>query len=252
MSLSSASPAQIEAIERATIATVAHDCFEVIGPWILGLRPGSIGRAHSAAPLAHTLVRDEGLIARIEAAYRARDMTSVFRLPDVEGLASVAEALAARGFGPHQPTLVMTADLDRVASFAEPDQAISLEAPDAAWAQVFLGEGFDAQDGAQRVAVLSKSPGAAFAAVRDAEGTHAVGALSLAEGWASLHGMRTRRARRGEGLAGQVVTCLARAARAKGATQIFLQVEEGNAPARALYARAGFAPLWRYQYWRRV
>ncbi|MEH6676434.1 GNAT family N-acetyltransferase [Phenylobacterium sp.] len=252
MSLSSPSPAQIEAIERATIATVAHDCFEVIGPWILGLRPGSIGRAQSAAPLAHTLVRDEGLLARIEAAYRAKGMSPVFRLPDVEGLASVAEALTERGYGPQQPTLVMTADLDLVAGFAEPAGAAQLETPDEAWAAVFLGEGFDPEDGAHRVAVLSKSPGAAFAAVRDAEGTHAVGAMSLAEGWASLHGMRTRRARRGEGLAGQVVACLAQAARAKGATQIFLQVEEGNAPARTLYARAGFAPLWRYQYWRCV
>lgn len=252
MSLSSPKPAQIEAIERATIATVAHDCFEVIGPWILGLRPGSIGRAHSAAPLAHTLVRDEGLIARIEAAYRAHGMAATFRLPDVDGLSGVAEALAERGYGPQQPTLVMTADLDQAAAVAERGQAVSLEAPDEAWAAVFLGEGFDPDDGAQRVAVLSKSPGAAFAAVRDAEGTHAVGAMSLAEGWASLHGMRTRRARRGEGLAGQVVACLARAARAQGATQIFLQVEEGNAPARALYARAGFTPLWRYQYWRRA
>jgi len=252
VSLSSPSPAQIEAIERATIATVAHDCFEVIGPWILGLRPGSIGRAQSAAPLAHTLVRDEGLLARIEAAYRAKGMSPVFRLPDVEGLASVAEALTQRGYVPQQPTLVMTADLDLVARFAEPAGATLLETPDEDWAAVFLGEGFDPQDGAHRVAVLSKSPGAVFAAVRDAEGTHAVGAMSLAEGWASLHGMRTRRARRGEGLAGQVVACLARAALAKGATQIFLQVEEGNAPARALYARAGFTPLWRYQYWRCV
>ncbi|MDP1616451.1 GNAT family N-acetyltransferase [Phenylobacterium sp.] len=250
MSLSSPTPAQIEAIERATIATVAHDCFEVIGPWILGLRPGSIGRAHSAAPLAHTLVRDESLIARIEAAYRAKGMSPVFRLPDVEGLASVAEALADRGYAPQQPTMVMAADLDLVAGFAEPAGATQLEAPDEDWASVFLGEGFDPQDGAHRVAVLSKSPGAVFAAVRDPEGTHAVGALSLAEGWASLHGMRTRRARRGEGLAGQVMARLAQAAQVQGATQIFLQVEEGNAPARALYARAGFTPLWRYQYWR--
>jgi GNAT superfamily N-acetyltransferase len=250
VSLSSPNPAQIEAIERATIATVAHDCFEVIGPWILGLRPGSIGRAHSAAPLAHTLVRDEGLIARIEAAYRAKGMSPVFRLPDVDGLASAAHALAERGYVPQQPTLMMTADLGLAAGFAEPTGATQLERPDDDWAAVFLGEGFDPEDGAHRVAVLSSAPGAVFAAVRDPEGTYAVGALSLAEGWASLHGMRTRRARRGEGLAGQVVACLARAAQARGATQIFLQVEEGNAPARALYARAGFTPLWRYHYWR--
>ncbi|MCG9916935.1 MAG: GNAT family N-acetyltransferase [Phenylobacterium sp.] len=244
------SPSEIEAIERATIAAVAHDAHEVIGPWILGLRPGSIGRAHSAAPLTHTLVRDEGLITRIEAAYRARSMRSVFRLPEVEGLAGVAEALAARGYTPTQPTLVMGADLSDVTKVADPSPVILLERPDAAWASVFLGEGFDPEDGAQRVAVLSNSPGAVFAAVRDVDGTHAVGVLSLTDGWASLHGMRTVQGRRGQGLAGQVAARLAQAAMARGATQVFLQVEAGNGPALALYRRAGFSSLWRYQYWR--
>lgn len=244
-------PSEIEAIERATIAAVAHDAHEVIGPWILGLRPGSIGRAHSAAPLTHTLVRDEGLVARIEAAYRARCMAAVFRLPEVEGLAGVAEVLAARGYAPAQPTLVMGADLSDAAEVADPAPVILRESPDAAWAAVFLGEGFDPEDGAQRVAVLSKSPGAVFAAVRDADGTHAVGVLSLGEGWASLRGMRTVLTRRGQGLAGQVAASLAKAALARGATRVFLQVEADNGPALALYGRAGFAPLWRYQYWRR-
>ncbi|MDO8901726.1 MAG: GNAT family N-acetyltransferase [Phenylobacterium sp.] len=250
MSLTAPSPAEIEAIERATIAAVAHDAHEVIGPWILGLRPGTIGRAHSAAPLAHTLVRDDGLIARIEAAFRAQDMSPVFRLPEVEGLSSLAEALAKRGYVPIQPTLVMGADLARVAAVADPDEVVLLERPDEAWASVFLGEGFDPEDGAQRVAVLSSSPGAVFAAVRDGEGTHAVGVLSLSADWASLHGMRTRRGRRGQGLAGQVMARLAQAGLERGATRAFLQVEAGNAPALALYARAGFAPLWRYHYWR--
>jgi GNAT superfamily N-acetyltransferase len=250
VSLNAPAPAEIEAIERATIAAVAHDVHEVIGPWILGLRQGSIGRAHSAAPLTHTLVRDEGLIARIEAAYRAKGMSPVFRLPEVEGLSSLAEALTERGYVPTQPTQVMRADLARVAEVADPGPGMLLERPDEAWASVFLGEGFDPEDGAQRVAVLSNSPGAVFAAVRDETGTHAVGVLSLAEGWASLHGMRTRRDRRGQGLAGQVVARLAHAALERGATKAFLQVETGNAPALALYGRAGFAPLWRYHYWR--
>lgn len=250
MSATSPGTAEIEAIERATIAAVAHDAHEVIGPWILGLRAGSIGRAHSAAPLTHTLVRDEGLIARIEAAYRAKAMSPVFRLPEVEGLSSLVEALADRGYVATQPTLVMGSDLASVTEVADPGGVVLLERPDEAWASVFLGEGFDPEDGAQRVAVLSNSPGAVFAAVRDVAGTHAVGVLSLAEGWASLHGMRTRRDRRGQGLAGQVLARLARGALERGATKVFLQVEAGNAPALALYGRAGFTPLWRYHYWR--
>ena len=239
----------IEAIERATVAAVAHDACEVVGPWILALKPGTIGRARSAAPLTHTLVRDETLLARIEAAYRVRDMIPEFRLPDVAGLSGLAALLTERGYVPQQPTLVMEAAVETVAGFAEP-RAVRLERPDEPWANVFLGQGFDPVDGAHRVKTLTRAPDAIFAAVRDGAGTYAVGVAAFAEGWASLHGMRTAQAHRGKGLAGQVMATLAAAAAERGAARIFLQVEEGNAPARALYARAGFASLWRYHYWR--
>ena len=243
-------PGDVEAIERATVAAVAHDACQLIGPWILAHRPGTIGRARSAAPLTHTLVRDESLLSRIEAAYRAQDMTAEFRMPDVEGLSGVAGLLAERGYRPEQPTLVMAASVAQVAAVAEP-RAICLETPDEAWANVFLGQGFDPVDGAHRVQTLSRAPDAVFAAVRDEAGTYAVGVAAFAAGWASLHGMRTAEARRGEGLAGQVMARLAAEAAARGVERIFLQVEEANAPARALYARAGFSALWRYRYWRR-
>jgi GNAT superfamily N-acetyltransferase len=89
-----------------------------------------------------------------------------------------------------------------------------------------------------------------FGRVRDGDRTVAVGVMSFGFGWAGVHGMRTAPQRRGEGLAGRVLAGLAEAATARGIDRVFLQVEEGNAPARALYARAGLAPVWRYHYWR--
>ena len=178
-------------------------------------------------------------------------MIPEFRLPALEGLSGVAALLAERGYAPEQPTLVMEAAVATVVGFAEP-RAVRLERPDEAWANVFLGQGFDPVDGAHRVKTLTRSPGAVFAAVRDGEGTSAVGVAAFAQGWASLHGMRTAQAHRGKGLAGQVMATLGTAAAERGVARIFLQVEEGNAPARALYARAGFAALWRYHYWRRA
>lgn len=38
----------------------------------------------------------------------------------------------------------------------------------------------------------------------------------------------------------------------RGISQIFLQVEEGNAAARALYLRTGFRRVWTYEYWRKA
>jgi ribosomal protein S18 acetylase RimI-like enzyme len=63
--------------------------------------------------------------------------------------------------------------------------------------------------------------------------------------------MRTLRAQRGRGLAGAVLAALARHAQACGVQRCFLQVEEGNGPARSLYAGRGFATAWGYAYWKR-
>lgn len=41
---------------------------------------------------------------------------------------------------------------------------------------------------------------------------------------------------------------LARAAAERGVNRVFLQVEEGNSAARALYARCGFADVHTYHY----
>jgi ribosomal protein S18 acetylase RimI-like enzyme len=72
----------------------------------------------------------------------------------------------------------------------------------------------------------------------------------MSHGWCSIHGMRTLPAQRGRGLAARVMAGLADAATERQLTRTFLQVEEGNAAALALYCRAGFTTAWRYHYWR--
>lgn len=64
--------------------------------------------------------------------------------------------------------------------------------------------------------------------------------------------MRTDQASRGRGLAGRVLAGLADAAIHRGMERSFLQVEDGNASALALYRRAGFETAWYYEYWRRA
>lgn len=64
--------AQIEAIERATLAAVAPEEVLEIEGWLVGLDPGSIRRAASAVPLRHDLSVDPAVFDRIEAAYAER------------------------------------------------------------------------------------------------------------------------------------------------------------------------------------
>lgn len=242
-------PADIEAIERATLAAVAPEEVREIGGWLVGLDSGSIRRAASAVPLRHDLAFDPGAFDDIEAAYRARGLNPAFRIGDGPGLAEVRAELERRGYRSEQPTLVKVAEAARVRAVTTATPAEVIERPDDDWAAVFLGQGFDPVDGAYRVKALSRSPGARFGLVRDQGRAIAVGCGSQAGGWVSFHGMRTDLNRRGEGLAGRVLAGLAGDAVSRGATRAFLQVEEKNAAARSLYRRAGFEQAWRYYFW---
>jgi GNAT superfamily N-acetyltransferase len=239
-------PAGIEAIERDTVAAVAPPETLEIGGWLVPLDKGTIGRARSAAPLRHDLGPEA--IGEIVAAYLDRGLQPRFRIADVPGLAPVTAELTRRGFAPDQPTIFKTgssADMARLSDGA----AMLLSEPSEGWAAVFLGEGFDAADGAHRIAALTRSPDAVYAAAGEGAEIQAVGVMSFGAVWAGVHGMRTAPAHRGKGLASRVLATLGAAAQARNVERVFLQVEEPN-PARRIYRKAGFTPIWRYHYWR--
>jgi ribosomal protein S18 acetylase RimI-like enzyme len=191
---------------------------------------------------------DPATFDAIEAAYAGRGLKAAFRLSDDPRLEGVRTELTARGYSAEQPTLVKLGSAAAMAALSKAPADV-LAAPDAGWAGVFTGQGFDPVDGANRVRALTRSPEAVYGAVREGDATLAVGAAAFGEGWMSVHGMRTAKDRRGEGLAGRVLAGLAGAAAQRGVERVFLQVEEGNTPARSLYRRAGFSPAWRYFYW---
>ncbi|HLZ77660.1 GNAT family N-acetyltransferase [Phenylobacterium sp.] len=239
-------PADIAVLERDTVAAVAPPEMLEIGGWLVPLDNGTIGRAKSAVPLRHDIGPDA--LSAIEEAYRSRGLKPGFRLADVPALEPVYAELTRGGFAPKQPTIFKTGSVPELAAFSDGSARI-LDKPDDAWAGVFLGEGFDPADGAHRVKVLTRSPGAIYAAAGEAGATHAVGVMSFGAQWAGIHGMRTAPAHRGKGHASAILAAMGRVAQARGLSRVFLQVEEPN-PARRIYRAAGFAPIWRYRYWR--
>lgn len=238
----------VEAIERATLAAVPPQALEVVQGWLVGLDDGTVSRARSAAPLAHRAPAATS-VAAVEARYARAGLPALFRLPQLPAFDATRALLQARGYAPSKPAWVQLASLREMPLAAGQQQVDLALSADAGWEQVFLGEGFDAVDGASRLAILRRAQGALFASVRECDRTVAVGAACFHGGWCGVHAMRTLPAYRRRGLAQAIVATLAGVARERGLTQAFLQVEQANAAAQALYARLGFATAWGYAYW---
>lgn len=241
-------PDDIESLERATVQGVAPASMVEFNGWLVPLDDGAIQRGKSAVPLRHDL--DASALSEIEAVYWTAGLSPAFRVADKPGLRVVREALTDRGYVSGKPTIVEVGDVDRLARLRDRPGDL-LTTPDDAWGEVFLGPGFDPEDGASRVAALTRSPDAMYGCVREDGRTVAVGCVTFGHGWAGIHGMRTDAECRGRGLASQVLAALGRATQARGITRVFLQVEENNKDARSLYRKAGFQPVWPYRYWSR-
>jgi N-acetylglutamate synthase len=238
----------VEAIERATVAAVAPRETEELKGWLIAYDDGTVNRARSAVPLTHESP-DAGAAADIFRRYRERGVAPNFRIARVPGMREVERELERLGLPAKQPTQVMVARAHDVANAAKGDVAIA-DAPDPAWAKVFLGEGFDPADGASRVATLTRAKGSRFAGIREGDDVIAGGVLAFGHGWASIHGMRTALAHRGRGLATRVLAALAREALKRDHDRIVLQVEVANDTATRVYKRCGFDLAWVYAYWR--
>jgi ribosomal protein S18 acetylase RimI-like enzyme len=246
------SAADIESIERATLVAVAPERVDALNGWLLPLDSGTVGRAHSAVPLHHGQ-HDPALIDILARRYRDAGLRPVFRLPDLPAFEAWWPPLAARGFRREQPTLTQTGALDGLLALSPDVDGVALDArPDAAWMAMFLGEGLDPVDGASRSQALSRAQGTLFASLREGGQTLACGAACFAQGWLSMHGLRTAARQRGRGLAGRLIRAMALEAQRHGIDRAFLQVDGSNAAALALYRRAGMATAWSYAYWRQT
>jgi N-acetylglutamate synthase len=243
--------ADVEAIERATLAAVAPTAIDEADGWLLPFdSSGVVGRAKSAVPIRHSH-SPRAPVAEIESRYAAKGWPALFRIAEVPALDATRKELTRLGYRNSKPTLVQIADAHTAANvFSGPPVQVAAFADDA-WASVFLGEGFDPIEGASRVQTLRRARESLFAQVRQGGNTVAAGVLTLGHGWASIHGMRTAQSQRGQGLATRVVSTLARIALDQGFERMVLQVEAGNATAQRLYARCGFATAWCYSYWKR-
>ena len=151
---------------------------------------------------------------------------------------------------------VEVASTAQVAALAPPAGAevSCAESLDEDWFELSGRRGrFRGDDVAVYRALLQRLAGRAGFALVCASGEPAAVGLGVVEPpWAGVFSMLTQPAFRGRRLGEAVLGTLARWARGRGASRLYLQVEVDNPAARRLYARSGFVPRYAYHYRRQA
>lgn len=224
---------------------------ERLGDWELRAASGFTRRANSVLPLgdpgvpldeALDVVRrwygDRGLPAYIQTATGAEG-TQELMCGELERRGWVREVTAELWIGAPAP----------VADRAEGTGVVLSREADEAWLARYQRKGVSEV----ALKVLGSGPSVWFATVpglSEGAAPQAIGRCVVDGRWASFAAVEVDPARRRRGLATTVMAALARRALDEGASAAWLQVEEDNAGARALYAGMGFAAHHAYHHYR--
>ena len=237
------------AVEVATWPPVDH--VDLDG-WTLGLSRGFTRRANSVVPRDAPPDVDRALDG-VEAIYARHGLPAVVRVCSAARPDGLDDVLAARGYDRVAPTAVMVAALDPGLRLPPVPEGLAVrveDEPSSAWLAGWLevktatAGGVDL-DSAERI--LRGSP-AAYVSAADAEGLAAVVRVAFAAGWAGISSLTVQPRARRRGLGRLLTLAALQHAAGRGAQAAFLQVEESNTPAVALYQGLGFVVADRYHY----
>ena len=238
------SPLGVEDLERVAARGWRALEEDTLGDWLLRAGGGFTGRANSVL-----VVGDPGrpLAAAVDLVsrwYAERGLRPCAQLPGRQSRAADA-AFAAAGWTRDEDVLVLTAPIGPRQPVAVPVELAT--APDEAWLTGYRYRGAALPPVA--IAVLTNAEDVVFASVRPGGGpTAAVARGVLTDGWLGVTAVTVAEEHRRRGLATAVMAALQDWAADRGAHSVYLQVVAGNAPARALYRRAGFIEHHRYHY----
>lgn len=224
-----------------------------MGRWWLRAAEGFTGRANSALAIGDPGIPLSAAIAEVRRWYRARGLPAMVAVPfpagrpqdsAVDRFLGVALGWPLRSGG----AIVMTAVPGAVAGApAEAAAPVDVDAePDQGWLALYRFHGQKPPPISRRL--LMSAPWQAFASVREAGDTVAIGRAAVAGDWAGLTAVEVDPRHRRRGLGRAITRALAAAAAARGVSGLYLQVEDDNAAGHSLYAGLGFADHHAYHY----
>ncbi len=242
----------VRLVEELAANAWAPYTVQALGGWRLRATFGVTKRANSAWTVGAAPEGD--WLAAVERFYRRRGMPSCFYVSDATP-PGVDEALAAAGYEKLFPCFFMTGDAaetpERLPADARFEARFADDADDGWIADFIRLEGFEPARAAAYAHIFRAiGPAKTFLRLTSREGGETVGlATAVAErGFAGLSNVVVAPAFRRQGAAAQLLRALSSWAAGEGARTLWLQVLEDNAPALALYRKAGFDVLSRCHY----
>jgi GNAT superfamily N-acetyltransferase len=238
----------IDDLERAALAGWRAPEEARLGDWVLRAGAGFTGRANSALAIGDPGRPLPEAVGAVRAWYAERGLPAMIAVPYESGrpqASPVDRYLAAEGWGIRSgPATVMVALPSRIAA---PRTEVEIEpAPDDEWLALYHYRGQDLPPIARTL--LLSAPWQAFARVREGGSTIAIGRVAGSAAWAGLTAVEVAAEHRRRGLGHAVTAALAAETARRGVPGLYLQVEDGNAAARALYRRIGFTDHHGYHY----
>jgi ribosomal protein S18 acetylase RimI-like enzyme len=238
------SAADVVALEHAADEAWPAPVRERLGQWRLRAADGWTGRGNSALAVGDPDRPLEAAVDAVQRWYADRGQRPLINAP-MPLAAPVNALLDARGWDTWPVTLVQSARLAGVLAAIEELPALPpvtlADAPGEDWLAMVAQHKGELPAAAH--AILTGVPTARFAHVHDGGRLLAVarGTVTGAGRWLGVTLVQVAPEARRQRLAQHVVGAVARWASEAGATRAFLQVEERNDAAVALYRRLGFS-----------
>jgi ribosomal protein S18 acetylase RimI-like enzyme len=211
---------------------------ELLGGWRLRAAQGWTNRANSALPIGEAGVPLDTAVDQVRRWYLDRGLPPKITVP-LPLRRDVATHLAAASWIAQPPVLVQVANLADLSPAAAGEGIALRTAPSAGFLAIIAARKASLPDVAHQV--MLGVPQVRFAEIRDGAGSLlAVTRGAVVDEWLHLALVEVVPAARRRGLAQAAAAALAGWAATAGASRAFLQVEEANVAAVALYAKQGF------------
>ncbi|HEX9392027.1 MAG TPA: GNAT family N-acetyltransferase [Usitatibacteraceae bacterium] len=239
--------------EELTLNTAPAVHQYIYDGWVLRASGGDTRRSNTVTAIYPGTLPLPEKIDFCEAWYARHGQAPMFRLTEALSPPGLDAMLAARGYRREINTVFMSMPLREPIAATEPAPGIRVIERSVAEgiAEVHRLKGTEAAMAALDVERQQLWCGPQiFLGLRNINGLLCCGMARIEDGHIGIFSVRTPPAEQGKGHAKLLIAHLLAWGQSQGAHTGFLQVDENNAPAIAVYRRFGFAP--RYPYWQRI